>query len=281
MVFGIGDMRKTNSRGDGEHNRSRHSRREVVHRASTVGLATLTIPSLSTARKTTEPVNRGRDRDIYNENQIAESDHLTKIVETTTYIVTKSTRSDSVTYLKEYIAGEKKGQIDVASFDTAVIPEDRPLEGNLIPEKASTHSSDDCTDNDGGWRELIYRVDRINESLDSCNARGIDDDAYGNHKYRAGSVKLHTTIMAICEAELINIVQYLLEPLGIPHTDRAVSYAIGTIAAWSTRNVTIGAIDWDGDYLRTPYVGIRAARKFSADHGELATLGSVPGHLDL
>lgn len=275
-------MRETHLESDGDRDRSSHTRREVVCRASTAGLATLTIPGLSTARKTAQSANQGQDRDVYNENQIRQSDHLTKIVETDTYIVTKSTRSDSVTYLKEYTAGEKEGKIDVASFDTAVIPEDRPLEGNLIPEKAQTHSSDDgCTDNDGGWRELILKIDRINESLDSCNARGIDDDAYGNHKYRAGSVKLHTTIMAICEAELINIVQYLLEPLGIPHTDRAVSYAIGTIAAWSTRNVTIGAIDWDGDYLRTPYVGIRAARKFSADHDELATLGSVPGHLDL
>lgn len=275
-------MRETDSGSDGERNRSGSTRREMVRRVGAVGLTTLTIPRLSTARETPESVNQGKNRGVYDENQIAESTHLTKIAETDTYIVTKSTRSDSVTYLKEYIGGEKKGQIDVASFDTAVIPEDRPLEGKLIPEKASIQSSDDsCTDNDGGWRELIYRIDRINKSLNSCNARGINDDAYGDHKYRAGSVELHTTIMAICEAELINIVQYLLEPLGIPHTDRAVSYAIGTIAAWSTRKVTIGAIDWDGDYLRTPYVGIRAARKFSADHDELANLGSVPGHLDL
>lgn len=204
-----------------------------------------------------------------------EKDVIKRIVEEDNYYITKSTAGGSQpTYFKEWTAGENEGKIK------EIPPSDPDIPDEHTEEILTTLSSDDC-ESTSDVTNVISDVDSINrETYENCNGRGIDDDAYGVHKYVARTARLRTTIAALCTATLNDLVAHLLEPLGIPFLAQVVTTIVSVIGAWTTNEITLGIVDSDGRWSNIPYMKVAIARSYNANFDAVTRSGSFPGHIE-
>lgn len=181
--------------------------------------------------------------------------------------------------LVEHLSGEKKGTISGDPINTgaekASNNDSRDSASPSKLESAEKNPENFVESND--WTDWIVGYDRYDkeETYEVCES----DDDYGVHLYSGFTVNLTKGTSKIGDAALGAIVEYLLDPLGIPGLATVVTTIVGYIAERNFTQMTWILLDSDGA-LGVRNVNIRYNNIYNADYDNTSYRGSVPGHLD-